>query len=136
MLLQNDSFENTPNAFYQAVKTLQITKLLHMSNVRKACGKPVGEVFQFLILLAFQGKNLFRFLNSNHAPQAGAQKNTFYRFMSDPSYNWKKFLLLLAAKVIMGPLSRPLRKFLSVSSNKVSLRSKTAEVEIIWDLIT
>ena len=37
---------------------------------------------------------------------------------------------------IMGPLSRPLRKFLSVSSNKVSLRSKTAEVEIIWDLIT
>ncbi|WP_182187311.1 hypothetical protein [Pectinatus frisingensis] len=39
-------------------------------------------------------------------------------------------------KNIMGPLSRPLRKFLSVSSNKVSLRSKTAEVEIIWDLIT
>ncbi len=72
MLLQNDSFENTPNAFYQAVKTLQITKLLHMSNVRKACGKPVGEVFQFLILLAFQGKNLFRFLNSNHAAQASA----------------------------------------------------------------
>jgi hypothetical protein len=98
MLLQNDSFENTPNAFYQAVKTLQITKLLHMPNVRKACGKPVGEVFQFLILLAFQGKNLFRFLNSNHAAQAGAQKNTFYRFMSDPSYNWKKFLLFIGCK--------------------------------------
>ena len=92
MLRQNDSFENTPNAFYQAVKTLQITKLLHRCNVCKACGKPVGEVFQFLILLAFQGKNLFRFLNSKHAS----------------SYNWKKFLLLLAAKVIntLRPLTK------------------------------
>ena len=35
------------------------------------------EVFQFLLLLVFQGKNLFRFLN-------------------ETSYNWSRFLLLLA----------------------------------------
>ena len=133
MLLQNDSFENTPNAFYQAVKTLQITKLLHMSNVRKACGKPVGEVFQFLILLAFQGKNLFRFLNSNHAAQAGAQKNTFYRFMSDPSYNWKKFLLLLAAKVInnLHPLTKQSRVKVFILDDSTIARNRSKKVELL-----
>ena len=104
-----------------------------MSNVRKACGKPVGEVFQFLILLAFQGKNLFRFLNSNHAAQAGAQKNTFYRFMSDPSYNWKKFLLLLAAKVInnLHPLTKQSRVKVFILDDSTIARNRSKKVELL-----
>jgi hypothetical protein len=133
MLLQNDSFENTPNVFYQAVKTLQITKFLYMSNVRKACGKPVDEVFQFLVLLAFQGEKLFRFLNSNHAAQAGAQKNTFYRFMSDLSYNWKKFLLLLAAKVInnLRPLTKQSCVKVFILDDSTIARNCSKKVELL-----
>lgn len=133
MLLQNDSFENTQNAFYQSIKTLQIAKLLHMSNVRKSCGRPVGKVFQFLILLVFQGENLFRFLNSKHVEQAGAQKNTFYRFMDEPSYNWKRFLLLLAAKVInaLRPLTNTGRVKVFILDDSTIPRNRSKKVELL-----
>lgn len=47
--------------------------------------------------MVFQGKSLFRFLNSKHKDQA-VSKNTYYRFLSEISYNWKKFLFLLAVR--------------------------------------
>jgi len=81
-----------------AMKKLQLGKLLRKSNITKSCGVPAYEVFQFLLLLVFQGKNLYRFLNSKHKDQA-VSKNAYYRFLNETSYNWRKFLLLLAAKV-------------------------------------
>ena len=58
----------------------------------------------------FQGKNLFHFLNSKHKDQA-VSKNTYYRFLNESSYNWKKFLLLLSARVVSAfdRLTRPER---------------------------
>ena len=56
MIYQNDTFENTENLFADAVKDLQISKLLH----NPMSGNPAV----FLLLLVFQGKNLYRFLNS------------------------------------------------------------------------
>lgn len=45
MIYQNDTFENTENLFADAVKDLQISKLLHKSNVRKSCGVPASAGF-------------------------------------------------------------------------------------------
>ena len=77
MIYQNNTFENTENLFAVAVKDLQIGKLLHKSNVRKSCGVPVSDVFQFLLFLVFQGKNLYRFLHSKRRESA-VSKNTYY----------------------------------------------------------
>ena len=41
---------------------LQIAKLLRKSDITKSCSVSTYEVFQFLLLLVFQVKNLFRFL--------------------------------------------------------------------------
>ena len=68
------------NQFSNAIRELQLGKLLRKANITKNCGISAYEVFQFLLLLVFQGKNLFRFLN-------------------ETSYNRNRFLLLLAAKV-------------------------------------
>ena len=62
MIYQNTEIENTQNQFSNAIKELQIGKLLRKANITKNCGVPAYEVFQFLLLLVFQGKNLFRFL--------------------------------------------------------------------------
>ena len=70
MIYQNDKNEHTSNEFSNAIKELCIAKLLRASNIVKSCGVPAFEVFQFLLLLVFQGKNLFRFLNSKHKDQA------------------------------------------------------------------
>ena len=102
--------DHTPDAFSDAFKKLKIGNLMHKSNITKSCGISAYEVFHFLLLLAFQGKNLFRFLNSKHKDQA-VSKNTYYRFLNETSYNWSKFLLLLAVKVTttFDTLTRPAR---------------------------
>ncbi|MCH5251221.1 MAG: hypothetical protein J1E98_14890 [Lachnospiraceae bacterium] len=55
MIYQNTEIENTQNKFSDAIRELQIGKLLRSSNITKNCGIPAFEVFQFLLLLVFQG---------------------------------------------------------------------------------
>ena len=57
MIYQNDKNENTQNQFSNALKELKIGKLLRNSNITKSCGVSAYEVFQFLLLLVFQGRN-------------------------------------------------------------------------------
>lgn len=124
--------ENTQNKFSYAIKELKIGKLLRQSNITKNCGVPAFEVFQFLLLLVFQGKNLFRFLNSKHKDQA-VSKNTYYRFLNEISYNWKKFLSLLAAKVTIAfdRLTRSERVKAFVLDDSVIKRNRSKKVELL-----
>lgn len=132
MIYQNTETENTQNRFSQAISELKLGKLLRKSNITKNCGVPAYEVFQFLLLLVFQGKNLFRFLNSKHKDQA-VSKNTYYRFLNDPSYNWKKFLLLLAARVTSAfdRLTRPERIKVFILDDSVIKRNRSKRVELL-----
>ena len=132
MIYQNDGFENTQNEFSKAITQLQLGKLLRSSNIVKNCGVPAYEVFQFLLLLVFQGKNLFRFLNSKHKDQA-VSKNTYYRFLNEASFNWKKFLLLLSAKVtvLFDSLTRPERVRVLILDDSVFKRNRSKKVELL-----
>ena len=58
MINQMSQNENTLNQFSNAFKELQLGKLLRKANITKNCGIPAYEVFQFLLLLVFQGRNL------------------------------------------------------------------------------
>ena len=124
--------ENTKDDFSKAIKELQIGKLLRNSNISKNCGISAFEVFQFLLLLVFQGKNLFRFLNSKHKDQA-VSKNTYYRFLNETSYNWSKFLLLLAVKVTTAfhLLTRPERVNVLILDDSVIKRNRSKSVELL-----
>ena len=130
MIYQNDKNENTQNQFSNALKELKIGKLLRNSNITKSCGISAYEVFQFLLLLVFQGRNLFRFLNSKHKDQA-VSKNTYYRFLNETSYNWSRFLMLLAAKVTsrFDALARPER--VKVLDDSVVKRNRSKSVELL-----
>ena len=132
MIYQNDKNENTQNQFSNALKELQIGKLLRNSNITKSCGISAYEVFQFLLLLVFQGRNLFRFLNSKHKDQA-VSKNTYYRFLNETSYNWSRFLLLLAVKVTsrFDALTRPERVKVLVLDDSVVKRNRSKSVELL-----
>lgn len=132
MIYQNSQNENTQNQFSKAIKELQVGKLLRKSNITKSCGVSAYEVFQFLLLLVFQGKNLFRFLNSKHKDQA-VSKNTYYRFLNETSYNWGRFLLLLAARVtsVFDSLTRPERRKVLVLDDSVIKRNRSKKVELL-----
>lgn len=126
---QND---HTQNKFSNAMKELQIGKLLRKSNITKSCGISAYEVFRFLLLLVFQGKNLFRFLDSKRKDQA-VSKNTYYRFLNETSYNWSRFLLLLAVKVTtaFNSLTRPERVNVLVLDDSVIKRNRSKAVELL-----
>lgn len=130
MIKQTNQNDHTPNAFSNAFKQLQIGKLMRKSNIEKSCGILSYEVFQFLLLLAFQGKTLFRFLNSKHKDQA-VPKNTYYCFLNETSYNWSKFLLLLAIKVTAAfdTLTRPERVKVLILDDSVIKRNRSKSVE-------
>ena len=132
MINQMSQNENTQNQFSYAIRELQIGKLLRKANITKSCGVSAYEVFQFLLLLVFQGKNLFRFLNSKRRDQA-VSKNTYYRFLNDTSFNWARFLLLLSAKVTsaFSSLTRPERVKVLVLDDSVVKRSRSKAVELL-----
>jgi len=121
-----------PKQRNKTIKELKIGNLLRAANVKKSCGIPAFEVFQFLLLLVFQGKNLFRFLNSKHKEQA-VSKNTYYRFLNETSYNWKKFLLLLAAQVssAFNELTRPERVKVLILDDFIIQRNRSKNVELL-----
>jgi hypothetical protein len=124
--------DHTENQFFHALKELQIAKLLRRANITKTCGVSAYEVFQFLLLLVFQGKNLFRFLNSKHKEQA-VSKNTYYRFLNEVSYNWSRFLMLLAVKVTSAfdRLTRPERVNVLILDDSVIKRNRSKKMELL-----
>lgn len=132
MITHFDSFEKTEIKFANAISELHIGKILKKANIRKACGHSAFEVFQFLLLLVFQGKNLYRFLNSKKKELA-VSKNTYYRFLNDCSFNWNRFLLLLSAGVVsqFNRLTRPERIKCFVLDDSVVTRSRSKEVELL-----
>ncbi len=132
MLSQDEVLCQSKNRFFFAIKELFIGRLLRQANIHKSCGIPIIELFQSLILLVFHGKNLFRFLQSSHSDHSISQ-NAFYRFLSNPSYNWNRFLLLLAIKITQAfhPLTRTERVKMLVLDDSVAPRNRSKSVELL-----
>ena len=65
MIYHSDKNENPQNLFSETIRELQLGRLLRRSNLTKSFGIPAYEVFQFLLLLVFQGKICFVFLIPN-----------------------------------------------------------------------
>lgn len=138
---ENPNFEINSN-FIAAEKELGIASLLKKCNIRKESRKRAGEsnagrrtafeIFQFLLLLVFEGCNLFHFLGSKKQDIA-CSKNTYYRFLADCHYNWRKFITLLAAKVTsyFCTLTSPHRVKAFVLDDSVIPRSRSKKAEML-----
>ena len=85
-----------------------------------------------MLLLVFQGKNLFRFLDSKKKELA-VSKNTYYRFLNETTFSWARFLLLLAVKVIQifSSLTRPQRVKVLVLDDSIVKRNRSKAVELL-----
>lgn len=132
MLQQNNSSEQTKNIFLQAFTSLKLSQLLRKSGIRKSCGIPVIEIFKFLILLVFQGKNLYRFLTSTRS-NSTFSKNSVYRLLNKSTYNWRRFLHAITTKVIglITPLTRSKRVNVLILDDTIVPRSRSKSVELL-----
>lgn len=145
MIPQNSTNENTfPEIniqFINAIRELKISTLLKQSNIYKNSRSRNGdggkkrtafEIFQFLLMLVFENTNLFRFLGSKKQDIACA-KSTYYRFLSNCHYNWRRFVLLLSGKAAayFSTLTHPERVKCFVLDDSVIPRGKSKKVELL-----
>lgn len=146
MIQHNETKEN-PNyelnvSFIAAIKELDISGILSRCGIRKDSRKLKGEssdekrtafeIFQFLLLMVFQGCNLYRYLGSKKQDIA-CSKSTYHRFLGNEHYNWRRFITLLAAKVTMyfDTLTDRNRFKALVLDDSVIERSRSKAVELL-----
>ena len=135
-------YEELSCQFIRAIKELKISHVLSQCNIRKDSRNTGGqensekrtafEILQFLIMLVFEGRGLFCFLGSKKQDIA-CSKNTYYRFMEDPHYNWRRFITLLAARVTayFNSLTKPERVRAFVLDDSVIPRNRSKKVELL-----
>ena len=122
--------ENRINSFFH---NHNLGQLLRQSNIRKEKGVCLDTLFQFLLSLAFTGKNLFRMLESPDAP-AGIGKDTAYRLLNSVTANWRRFLLLLSTRVIVQrllPLTDETTTKVLIADDTLYSRDRSKRVELL-----
>ncbi len=132
MIYPENSSEKSQIKFLQTFKVLEIAKLLRQVGINKSTGISAYEVFKTLILLVFEGKTLYQFLNSKRKDQI-ASKNTYYRFLNCSTFNWRRFLLLLVSKVItfFSDLTNAKRVKVFILDDSVVTRNRSKSVELM-----
>ncbi len=101
ILPQNKEIENHTSKF---LRRYRIGKLMKGSNFKKEKGFSNVYLFQFIFVLVFIGKNLYRYLQTEVIERDPA-KDSVYRFLNSTRYNWRKFLLLLSSAIITETVS-------------------------------
>lgn len=124
------SVENRIHSFFH---NQNLGLLLRQSNVRKERGIPLDALFQFLLALAFTGRNLFRLLESADAPD-GIGKDSVYRLLNSVNANWRRFLLLLSSRVIVQrllPLTDAATRKVLIADDTLYRRERSKKVELL-----
>lgn len=127
------TLENQINLFFHNHK---LGELLRQSNIRKDKGVSIDALFQFLLTVAFTGKNLFRLFAAPDTANipSGIGKDVVYRFFNCVSSNWRKFLLLLSTRVIVQkllPLTDDATKKVLIADDTLYPRDRSKCVELL-----
>jgi hypothetical protein len=111
----------------------EISKKLRCCNFQKTKGFSCLEIFKFIFLLVFSGKNLYRTLQSE-TDSGMPQKDTIYRFLNSCRYNWRKFLLTLSSTIIketIEPLKPHSWKNVLILDDSLYSRNRSKAVELL-----
>ena len=104
---QNKGLDSDIN---QALMELRLSSLLRRSNIVKQKGYCTTTLLFFIILLPFIKKNLCSFWTTDWINrQTEAQKDTWYRFLNNERFNWRRLLTLLSLRVISKNSDVPLK---------------------------
>ena len=110
-----------------------IARLLRQSNFDKEKGFSCYHIFRFIFMLAFTGKNLYRFLHTNYGSDLPA-KDTVYRFLNSARYNWRKLLFSLSTQIIketVGILTSKERVKVLIFDDSLFSRNRSKAVELL-----
>jgi hypothetical protein len=119
----------TINRFF---KDNKIGSILKQCNFSKEKGLSCIKIFQYIFMLVFTGKNLFRTLENKR--NTIFSKDVVYRFLNSPKFNWRKFLLLLSSSIIKNvivPLTSKDRVNALIVDDSLYSRNRSKYVELL-----
>ncbi|MDM8102869.1 MULTISPECIES: IS4 family transposase [Oceanobacillus] len=99
MIANNAPNKQLPTEIKSVFKELGVLKHLRNAGITKSFGISSAIIFQLIFRLIFEHKNWFRMLDSKKSADLPA-KDTVYRFLNKSTFNWRRFLLVLASSVI------------------------------------
>ncbi|MEG7619429.1 hypothetical protein [Enterococcus faecalis] len=90
-----------------------------------------------IFLLIFQYPNWFRAFTSKKAIDLPC-KETVYRFLKMPTYNWRRFLLSLSSEMVrlIKPLTAEKRVTAFIIDDSVYSRNRSKTVELLAKVLT
>jgi len=128
VLLEND-LSSIISAFFLS---FNIGALLKKIGAYKTKGVPAAAIFQQLFALVFMHKSLFQALRSDGADNI--TKDTFYRFLNSCNINWRRFVRLLAGKIIterLENLTDSERVNVFIVDDTLYERKRSSKVELL-----
>jgi hypothetical protein len=132
MITNKDYFTQLPKELKQGFSELNVGYHLRKANITKLAGYSCLSVFKLIFLLVFQYKNWYRAFTSKRSQDLPG-KDTVYRFLNTPTYNWRKFLLSLSSEMIrlLKPLTSRDRVTAFVIDDSVFSRNRSKSVELL-----
>jgi len=113
-------------------KKVKMGTLLNRCNISKLKGASPLEIFLILFNLAFIGKNILHGIIENE--KVSICKDSFYNFLNDVSYNWRRLNLLLAVKLhvtVRELLDNSEKEEVLIFDDSTYDRSRSKKVELL-----
>lgn len=115
---QNKSVDTDIN---QALMELKIGSMLKKSNIIKQKGYCTRTLLFFIILLPFIKNTLCAYWTRSWiSRQTEAHKDTWYRFLNNERFNWRKLVTCLALKVIGHSNDVPLKDKVLIADDSIA----------------
>lgn len=117
---------NLESEIDKSIDELGIKTLLCRSGINKVKGFPTVQLLFAFILLPFLKISLTSLWAGKMVENIfNAHKDTYYRFLNQERYNWRKFIILLASRLITRLDQRPLKDKVLIGDD--TLLGKTGE---------
>ncbi|WP_373893489.1 IS4 family transposase [Virgibacillus natechei] len=132
MIAENDQNKQLPNEIKSTFKELNVLKHLRNAGITKSFGFSCAYIFKLIFCLIFENKNWFRMLESKKSSDVPA-KDTVYRFLNESTFNWRRFLLSLAASAIakVSKLTHHNRPRVFILDDSSYDRNRSKHVELL-----
>ena len=128
-LSENIQIQSRINNFF---KRFNVKECLKEARIKKLKGFSIVAVMQFLVLLVFTQKNFYAFLQSKEPKEFA--KDVIYRFLNNPLYDWRRFLLMFGAGIVnnfLNPLTKPERVKALIFDDSLYSRNRSKKVELL-----
>lgn len=115
----------------QALQELKLSSMLRQSKILKQKGYSTSTLMYFMILLPFIKRRLCSFWTTEWVnKQIEAQKDTWYRFLNNERFNWRKLVTLFSLKIIKAGVDVPLKEKVLVVDDSISVKTGR-ELELV-----